>query len=309
MLNRIIMFVVLSTTLLATLSCAQTVSDSGLFSCFKIPAIPTKNYIISLINLVSSENIYGACALEGLSIYNTSGALSKYNISINFTHLNKNFFAGNPFLPSQNISNAILFNSTSLKITKPEEICIKYTPESNNANSNADRTHIHTCTPGLLKNSDIIFNITTASNVIVLPPPRGPIIINTSLTNLSINSSDAQPYPIWAGYQVGPKNSSALVDSISGSWIVQKALSSQTERASYQWLGISAPSGINMVQIGTVSCYKSVLYPCNNSTNASYGVILEYVNSDGVPTPLYVPNFSIHGGDKITATINITSAL
>ena len=291
---------------------SQTVNNS-FFSCFNVPSNPSKADIFLLINLTKSENTYGACALAALSSYKSSNTLSQYNISINLTKLNTQFFNGNPVLPSSEDSKKIVSNSTFLNVSTPGQMCIKYTPESNNSSSNSQRVHIHKCTPGQIKTADIVVNVTTPNTeIMVLPPPPTNIIASNSPISFTVDNtfvnSDPPSYN-WVGYQEGV--SLQTIREVSGSWIVQNALSSESDRFSSQWIGISDYVGTEMMQIETLSCFQNYLIsPCFNPLGPGYGAQLQYVDAYGHVHTINQSafNFTVEAGDKISAHITIINS-
>ena len=106
------------------------------------------------------------------------------------------------------------------------------------------------------------------------------------------NSSDpATSSPIWAGYFVYENN----YTNISGTWIVQPALSSFANRQSSQWVGIGGTSSIlaSLVQIGTHSNYIN--------GGATY-----YAWYETFPLPeTSISGFNVNSGDKITASVGL----
>lgn len=313
MSNHSVIITLTAIIIFTSIAYSQTV-NSSLFSCFSAPANPSKSDVLSLINLTASENTYGACALAALSSYNSSNVLLQYNISVNLTQLNTRFFNENPVLPTAGDSKAVVANSTFLNVSTPGRMCIRYTPESSNASPNANRTHIQKCTPGQTKIADIIVNVTAPNTTImVLPPPSGNTIVNSSPLNFtassssSINSDPSEPN--WVGYQIGT-TSNQTVREVQGSWIVQPALSSDGERFSLQWIGISDSFGFGMIQIETASCFENALVPmCRNPFGAAYGAQLQYVDTSGVVHDINQSafNFAVEAGDKISASITILS--
>ncbi len=115
-----------------------------------------------------------------------------------------------------------------------------------------------------------------------------------SAENTQSNNVTDPASPNWAGYYAYGDEFA----NVSGTWIVQTALSSSANRQSSQWVGIGGTSGTlsPLIQIGTHSNY-------NTGSGASYSAWYERY-----PFPeSTISNFNVNPGDKIVANVGFVS--
>ena len=305
--------------------------------CPNYPSNPTSGDVFRIINQTKNEDMLGACALATLLLYNSSGALSALNISINLNSLYENFMSGNPSVSL--VPNATAPNTTSLpgiSFQQPSLHCVvKPSFNSSSLNTPANKTRILACnekTVGKVNRFDIpipsnvsrgpevidisnasngttiisfqnhtlVVNIVNQSRVHVLPK-----MLSSSLSEGSNTSSDPSP---WAGYVASSGSPQAF--EVSGSWVVQDALQSPTTRMATQWIGIGGVgTDSTLIQVGTVSCWSSVIPShCNYySTGARYFAFLQLVQSFTSAETIGTASnpFPVNVGDKISASITL----
>ncbi len=99
----------------------------------------------------------------------------------------------------------------------------------------------------------------------------------------------------WSGYIVASdiQNFSPVVTSVSGSWVVPEAKSSENDAFSGVWVGVGGYGEETLIQVGTEQEYmngKSVYY-------AWYELLPDYL--------VRISNFHIRPGDTVTASISL----
>ena len=326
---RNIMIAAVTIALLTISGVTQSPQSSfSLLGCPNYPANPTNTVLSFIVNLTSYENMEGGCAIGALLQYNRTGVLSKLNNHVNVSALSQKFFSGNPLLPSSNLTNAIIANTTIVKITTPEQVCIWYTPISRNPDATHIKAHVDKCNSGLLKIATSVINVSVPNTTVVALPPIN-ITPSNSLSSLmtfpnapvlksgftpAAKNNDLSIGSV-AGYEALNGPTMGSVSNVSGSWIIQPALNSSFTRASAQWVGIGGVLNYldpSLVQIATVSCFNvptSNVFPvylCPNDPNAQYGAYLEYFP---VPIPLNSFGFFVKEGDAISASVSCTAPL
>ena len=271
------------------------------FACSTFIQNPNKTQVLQYFNQAKIDNVSGICSLAALQYYNNTGILKLYNLNMdNLTiYINRDI---------ENFSSSIKnlsVNTTTFSLKRSGEYCIMFTPKGK-ANSKFHKAHVHLCNPGWDKISQLKINVTTPNTTLVIPES----IIkssNNSENTIGIYAMQSNESTNWVGYAItlNGSNQQQSVSSISGSWVVEPALKSQTSRVAGQWIGIGGYQTSLLtgpIQIGTSSCYNVNFYPsCLSQNNLThYGAWFEVI---ALPTDIISLPISIKPGNHIYAHI------
>ncbi len=113
----------------------------------------------------------------------------------------------------------------------------------------------------------------------------------------------------WAGWSIYNSNqpNSYTINSINGSWIVEKVLPSNELGWGMQWIGIGGLGNSDLLQIGTVSNWDCELVLSKPMCYPKYRAFWETTNN-AIITSEQPISISVHPEDKIYASINSISS-